>query len=639
MTMPVSPAPVSNAPASLEPSTDFEPCVDLNPCVDLKPFADGPPAAAWIPTAELVSRQASQTPHAVAVTDGARELTYAELDVQANQLAHYLAAQGVGPESLVGVCLYRGIDLAVALLAVWRAGAAYLPLTPDLPARRIGRLLEGTEAELVLTETESAGAVQAAGSRAVILDTIADQLAELPAHAPAHAADSSPVQPHNAACVIHTSGSTGEPNAVMLTHAGMANRIDWAVRTWALGPRDRVLQKTAITFDAHCWEVFAPLTCGATLVMAEPGSERDPAGMLRQAAAQGATVLQVVPSLLKQLADTGGFAACGSLRLLISAGEPLYYELVQQVLEQVDVEFWNTYGPTECSIDVTAHRVDPAIPAGAVPIGRPLQGVRLVVVDEDDKPVPAGEPGELLAGGVAVGRGYYRNPELTDRRFVPDPFAADGSRLYRTGDRVRWNEDGELEFLCRLDAQVKVDGVRIEPAEIESVLIEHPAVADVLVTAFQARDGFRRLAAFVVPQHGARLVDLRPYLAKLLPASHIPSTFIEVTQLPDAPARRPAVRKPGAQPALSPDGRPARRIPLTPLELLVADAWERVLGVADVGLDDDFFHRDGSSLQLTLLAAQLRESAGVAFEPGALFKATTVEAQAELLAGLGATGA
>jgi hypothetical protein len=268
-----------------------------------------------------------------------------------------------------------------------------------------------------------------------------------------------------------------------------------------------------------------------------------------------------------------------------------------------------------------------------------LQGVRLLIVDAEDRPVPPGERGELLAGGVAVGRGYYRSPELTERRFVPDPYAADGSRLYRTGDQVRWNGDGELEFLGRLDAQVKVDGVRIEPVEIESVLLEHPAVADVLVTAFQAKDGFRRLAAFVVPQHGARLVDLRPYLSKLLPASHIPSTFIEVTQLPDTPARRP-IRKPAApvDPAAV-DSRPARRIPLTPLELLVADAWERVLGVADVGLDDDFFHRDGTSLQLILLAAQLREAAGVVFEPGALFKATTVEAQAELLAGLGATGA
>ena len=584
------------------------------------PYLDGPPPAPWVAVAALVTRQAALTPDATAVVEGGRELTYRELDARANQLAHYLRSRAVGRESLVGVCLYRGYDLAVALLAVWRAGAAYVPLTPDLPARRVAKLLDGAGVALVLTETESAGMVKAAGADPVILDAVAADLAGLPTTPPAPGAG-----PDNAACVIHTSGSTGEPKAVVLTHRGLANRIDWSVRTWKLSPRDRVLQKTPVSFDAHIWEVFAPLTCGATLVMATPWLETDPEALVDELAAQRATVLQVVPSLLRRLVEAPGWDDCTELRLVVSAGEPLHYELAQRVFALAEVELWNTYGPTECSIDVTAHRVDRGPTTGPVPIGRPLQGTRLLIVGPDGRPVPDGRPGELLAGGVAVGRGYHRSPLLTAERFILDPWQEDGERLYRTGDLVRRRPDGELEFLDRLDAQIKVDGVRIEPGEIEIALRGHPAVQDALVTVFPEPDGTRKLAAYIISVNGAHPAQLRPYLARLLPASHIPTAFIEVEDLPGEPG---GIRVVSGSPARE------RRVPLSPVERLVAEAWQEVLGGGEPGLDDDFFHREGTSLQLTLLAALLRESSGIDFEPGLLFQATTVRAQAELLAAL-----
>ncbi|MFI9239248.1 amino acid adenylation domain-containing protein [Streptomyces sp. NPDC053079] len=584
---------------------------------------------------ELVARRAATTPGAVAVVEGRHEITYAELDRRANRLAHHLRDLGAGPGSVVGVCLPRTAELVTTLLAVWRAGAGYLPLDPAQPRQRSAWMLGAAGAGIVVTDAGSAAVADGSGARALVLSALADESAAYPAHAPRGGPG-----PQDTAYVIFTSGSTGTPKGVVISHEGIANRIAWATGTHHLGAGDRVLHKTAVTFDAHVWEVFAPLVCGASVVLAPAGAERDAALMLRTVAEQQVTVLQVVPSVLRVLAEEEGWRHCDRLRLVFSAGEPLQAELAQRVLRRLsegaapgrpEPEIWNTYGPTECSIDVTAHRFDPAQTSGPVPIGRPIPGMRALVADAFGKPVAVGTPGELYAGGVGVARGYLGSPELTAERFVPDPFAKDGSRLYRTGDKVRWRRDGVLEYLGRIDHQVKINGVRIEPGEVESALSAHPRVSGAVVTAFTGPDGGKRLAGYVIADSDEILAGLRAFLLERLPDTHVPAVFLRLDAFPltvNGKVDRAALPSPEA----GGSGRPAHRAPRTDAEKLVAKAWQDLLDVEDAGLDDDFFQLGGTSLQLTRLAHQLQSASGRQVGLRGLFTASTVQAQARLLA-------
>ncbi|MFJ8626004.1 amino acid adenylation domain-containing protein [Kitasatospora sp. NPDC093550] len=581
----------------------------------------------FTPVHELVARQAASTPDRVAVVDGRVELSYAQLDERANRLAHFLRDQGIGPDRVVGVCLRRGADLVVALLAVWRAGGAYVPLDPDQPAARLDWTVRDTGTALVLAEEDAVGLFAGADVRCLTPAELSAATARLPRTAPVTG-----LAPANAAYVIHTSGSTGTPKGVVVTQAGIGNRIGWLLRGPGLGPDDRVLQKTALTFDAHCWEVFAPLICGGAVVLAPVGAERDPAALLRATAEYGVTVLQVVPSVLRLLVEEPDWTGCGSLRLLFSAGEALHAELVQRVLGRVDVDVWNTYGPTECSIDVTAHRFDRAQLTGPVPIGRPLDNLRVLVADANGRPVPVGVPGELCAGGIGVARGYLGRPDLTAERFVPDAYAKDGSRLYRTGDRVRWRKDGVLEYLGRADDQAKVNGVRIEPGEVEAALAAHPGVVGAVVTTFTAPDGGPRLAAYVRTRDASVVGELRGFLAERLPQTHLPAAFVAVEEFPLNSSGK-VDRK--ALPAPLPDAgadRAAHRAPRTETERRIAEAWQELLKVDRVGLGDDFFRLGGTSLQLTRLANRLSVLFGREVKLRALLAAATVEAMAELFA-------
>ncbi|WP_316522806.1 non-ribosomal peptide synthetase [Kitasatospora brasiliensis] len=579
----------------------------------------------FTPVHELVARQAARTPDRVAVVDGRVELSYAQLDERANRLAHFLRGQGVGPDRVVGVCLRRGADLVVALLAVWRAGGAYVPLDPDQPAARLDWTVRDTRPALVLAEEDAVGLFAEAAVRVLTPAELRTATEEFPRTAPVTG-----VAPADAAYIVHTSGSTGTPKGVVVTQGGIGNRIDWLLRGPGLGADDRVLQKTALTFDAHCWEVFAPLIRGAAVVLAPVGAERDPAALLRATAEHGVTVLQVVPSVLRLLVEEPGWAGCGSLRLLFSAGEALHAELVHKLLGHVDVEVWNTYGPTECSIDVTAHRFDRAQLTGPVPIGRPLENMRVLVALANGRPAPVGVPGELCAGGIGVARGYLGRPDLTAERFVPDPYAKDGSRLYRTGDRVRWRKDGVLEYLGRADDQAKVNGVRIEPGEVETALAAHPGVVGAVVTTFTAADGGLRLAAYVRTRDASVVGELRGFLAERLPQTHLPAAFVEVEEFPlnsSGKVDRRALPAPVAD-----TDRASHRAPATETERRIAEAWQELLKVERVGLDDDFFRLGGTSLQLTRLANRLSQVFGREVKLRALLAAATVEAMARLFA-------
>jgi amino acid adenylation domain-containing protein len=547
------------------------------------------------PLPELVAAQARQTPGALAVLGpgGRRSYTYLELERQADQVAGFLRGQGIRPGSRVVVRMPRSPEMVAALLGVWKAGAAYVPVDPDGPAERSARILADSDAATEIT--------------AETFDQI-----PVPEAGPASGSRTAP-DGGDAAYVMYTSGSTGTPKGVMITHAGIANRVLWTVRQHGLGPGDRVLQKTTIGFDAAGWEIWAPLISGGVVVLAPAGAERDPAAMLRAVAGHGVTVLQVVPSVLRLLAEED-WTGCEGLRLLFSAGEALHAELCHKVLAKADVELWNTYGPTECSIDVTAHRFDPGQAAGPVPIGRPLPGVRVVALDPGGRPVPVGVPGELHVGGVCVALGYQRRPGLTADRFVPDPFSREGSRLYRTGDQVRWRGDGTLEYLGRLDSQAKVNGVRVEPGEVEAALTAHPGVRAAAVVAV---DG--QLVAYVV---GA--VPARGFLSERLPAALVPAVFVELEELP-LTANGKVDR--GALPAPGPiRSGPPYTAPRTIAEKEVANAWAELLDLPEVGVDDDFFRLGGSSLSLTRLASRLGD-----VPLSALFTATTVREQARLL--------
>ncbi|MFI2612143.1 amino acid adenylation domain-containing protein [Kitasatospora sp. NPDC018619] len=575
--------------------------------------------------AGLVARQAALTPDAPAVSTADRTWTYAELNARANRLAHHLAGLGIGPEALVGVRLERGLDLVAALLAVWKTGAGYLPLDPSHPADRVRWILSDTSAALVLTT--SALADRAGDTPELLLD--GQDFGHHPATDP-----KTPADPAGTAYAIYTSGSTGRPKGVLVTHEGIANRVLWTVRRHGLGPADRVLQKTTIGFDAAGWELFAPLVSGGTVALAPVGAEQDPAALVRSAAEQRITVLQVVPSVLRLLVEEPGWARLADLRLLFSAGEPLHAELCRRALERAGrdgIEIWNTYGPTECSIDVTAQPYDPAQTTGPVPIGRPLDGLRVLVLSEDGDLVPVGVPGELYAGGVGVARGYLGRPDLTAERFVPDPYGPAGSRLYRTGDLVRWRSDGTLEYRGRIDHQIKVNGVRIEPGEVEAALVAHPDVDGAMVTAVTAEDGGHRLVGHVVTRSGRTPDELRSFLRGRLPEPLVPTVLVPLDAFPltaNGKVDRAALPAPDLSGTA---GRPPYLAPRTEAERTVAGVWSALLGVAEVGAHDDFFQLGGSSLLLTRLAARLRAASGGEVQLRGLFTASTVEAQARLL--------
>ncbi|WP_436961375.1 amino acid adenylation domain-containing protein [Streptomyces sp. SudanB182_2057] len=559
---------------------------------------------------ELVGCQAALTPEAIAVVDTAGSLTYRDLERQSNRMARRLRDAGAGPDRPVGVRLSRSRSMVVALLAAWKAAAAYLPLDPFDPWNRTATLLADSGAGVLLADEPPGDPVPGVLTLAPDPDTAGD---DSPGPGPRASGD-------HPAYVIYTSGSTGRPKAVVVGHDAIANTVRWRVTVHALTPRDRILQKTPLTFDAASWEIFAPLASGGTVVLAPQGAERDPAALVRAVAEHRITVLQVVPSVLRALVAEPGWEACADLRVLTSGGEPLYADLVQRFLRAVEdgageVEVWNTYGPTEACVDITAHRFDPLQRTGLVPIGAPVTGMR-VVLDES---------GEICAGGPGVAHGYLGNPSLTAERFVPDPGGAPGTRLYRTGDLGQWRADGGLDYLGRRDHQIKINGVRIEPGEVTTALLGHPGVRQAAVAPYEAANGTTRLAAYVCLRPGTSTDGLAEYLRGRLPAAYLPAAFVALDALPTTSSGKVDVT------ALPPVERSEDTGTPGPAEELVAGLWRELLGVEYVGRHDDYFELGGSSLQLVRLAHRLTTAAGRSVEPADLLAATTPAAQARLL--------
>ncbi|MEV4290411.1 amino acid adenylation domain-containing protein [Nonomuraea bangladeshensis] len=553
---------------------------------------------------ELVAEQAARTPGAVAVRgpDG-EELTYAELDARAGALAGRLAAAGVRAETCVALCLPRGVSQVVALLAVLRAGGCYLPLDAAYPAERLAYLLADSGAALLVTESAQLDRLPVERPPALLLDGPEPARPTAPV---------SPVGPDYLAYLIYTSGSTGRPKGVQVPHRGVVNLVTDVIRRLGGGS---ALYLTSLSFDIAALEIFTPLLSGGTLVIAPEDAARTPKELRR--AAEDADLVQLTPSVASLAVE---HLPPGVPRVILG-GEPLPVALAARLLE-VAGELWNFYGPTETTIWSTAYRVPPS--PDVMLIGEALANTTAYVVDRELRPVPVGVPGELLLGGAGVTRGYHRRAALTAERFVPDPFGPPGGRLYRTGDLVRRHADGQLEYVGRLDHQVKIRGVRIEPGEIAAVLTEHPAVHRAVVTVRDDAPGGRGLVAYTTGAGDE--VDLRAHLRARLPDAMIPAAFVTLADLPVLPSGkldRDALPPPQA--TAESGGFVA---PRTPMEETLAGIWAELLGRERVGVTDDFFALGGHSLLVVRLIGRIDAAFGVELPLRRCFDATTVEEQA-----------
>jgi amino acid adenylation domain-containing protein len=572
---------------------------------------------------ELVEIQAARTPDAVAVEAEAGRLTYRELDERANRLARHLRRLGVAPGGLAGIAMERSLEVVVGLLAILKAGAAYVPLDPTYPADRLALMASDSQVPLVLTSEGLAERIPTAGARVVAVEARASEIA-------AESAD--PLGPSVGsdalAYVIYTSGSTGRPKGAMNPHRGIVNRLLWMQDEYGLGPDDAVLQKAPFSFDVSVWETFWPLLSGARLVMARPEGHMDPAYIARTIQERRITVVQFVPAMLRAFLDEPRSASCSSLRRVFSGGEALSVELRDLFFDRLGhCALDNLYGPTETAVAVTFHPCRRDDRRRVVPIGRPLPNTRIYVLDPWLDPVPAGAAGELHVGGVQVGRGYARRPGLTAERFVPDPFSPEpGARLYRTGDLARWLPDGSLEYLGRIDHQVKLRGFRIELGEIESTLARHPDVRQAVVVTREPGTEHARLVAYLTSDAAPPPTPpaLRAHLGRSLPAHMVPSSFVLLDHLPLTPSGkvdRKALPAPDApvEPAAS-----HAAMPMTPTEEILAGAWSELLGVEGIGAEDDFFARGGHSLLATQVVSRVRRAFGVELPLRDLFAERTV---------------
>ncbi|MEW5929830.1 MAG: amino acid adenylation domain-containing protein, partial [Gemmatimonadota bacterium] len=574
---------------------------------------------------DLFAAQAARTPDAVAVSWRGGRTSYAELDRRSARLANALRRRGVGPESRVGVCMARTPELLVALLGVLRAGGAYVPLDPAYPAGRLGHMLEDAAIGLVLTEPELAGRLPAGAARLLVPERERDGLAREPDRAP-----ESGVLPENLSHVIFTSGSTGRPKGVMIGHASVVVLLHWLRENVGDEERSSTLFSTSVSFDVSVAEVFGTLSWGGTLVLVENALELP-------SAAEPVVHACMVPTVAAELLRTGGIPA--SVRTLDLAGEPLPAGLARALYGLGHVErVRNLYGPTEDTTYSTCSPVERG--AERVLVGRPLADARAYVLDGRLRPAPVGVPGELYLAGAGLARGYAARPELTAERFLPDPHAEAGGRMYRTGDRARWLATGELEYLGRVDQQVKIRGFRIETGEVEAVLRAHPGVREAAVAAGDDPSGGRRLVGWVVPR-GANAPDaaeLRRWLAGSLPDYMVPSAFVPLERLPLTPSGkldRRALPAPGTAAA----GAEGYVAPRTPTGEVLAGIWAEALRVERVGAHDDFFELGGHSLLATRVVSQAREKLGVELPLRAVFEARTVAELAERVEALLREGA
>lgn len=589
--------------------------------LDSRPPLSSPLCLPWNGAVACLHRwfeaQAAHTPHAPALMVGTETLTYAELNSRANRTAHHLRALGAGPGVLVGVCLEPSPEMAVALLSVLKAGAAYVPLDPGYPAERLAFMIEDAQAAILLTQTPLRAALPSHPCT-LALDTDAPLIERQ--------SDDNLIDgatPDDLAYVIYTSGSTGTPKGVEIAHRGVCNNLRWRQEQFPLSHQDRLLQSYSFSFDPSVWAFFWPLIAGAAVVLPRPSDSGDPGRLISIIAREQVSVLGFSPSMLSVLLDHPGMERCRSLRHIFSGGEALSPGLRERFYAVLPhAALYNVYGPTEATIDATWWNCRPGEDGDIVPIGRPLPQTQAYVLSEGGQPVSTGDSGELHIAGVGLARGYLRRPALTAERFVPNPFGP--GRLYRTGDLCRQRADGAIEYLGRLDNQVKIRGFRIEIGEIETALLRLPDIKEAAVIAREDRHGNRRLAAYVVPVEHVTGDELASRLGVTLPTHMIPADWVFLSALP-LTINGKVDRKALPAPDLAEKRRTTPKTPTaTDTQKRLATIWAEVLGADDVGLDDNFFDLGGHSLLAARVASRVYAEFGIDFAVRSLFEMPTL---------------
>ncbi|WP_442937364.1 non-ribosomal peptide synthase/polyketide synthase [Nostoc sp.] len=607
---------------------------------------------------QLFEEQVELTPDAVAVVFENQQFTYHELNCRANQLAHDLQSLGVGADVLVGICVERSLKMVVGLLSILKAGGAYVPLDPEYPQDRLSFMLEDAQVSVLLTQQHLVEKLPAHQARVVCLDTDWEIIPQSNQQNP-----NAGVQTSNLAYVIYTSGSTGKPKGAINTHLGICNRLLWMQQAYQLTEIDCVLQKTPFSFDVSVWEFFWPLLTGARLVVAQPGGHKDSRYLVNLIVEQQVTTLHFVPSMLQIFLEEECVKNCSSLKRVICSGEALPKELQERFFTCLGCQLHNLYGPTEAAIDVTFWECQPESNLKTVPIGRPISNTQIYILDQNLQPVPVGVPGELHIGGAGLAKGYLNARELTQEKFIPNPFSGSrgageqrsrgagerrrkiaqfpipsrqspvaSPRLYKTGDLARYLPDGNIEYLGRMDNQVKIRGFRIELGEIEAALSQHKDVQTSVVIVREDNRGDKRLVAYIVtqPQVTPTINQLRSFLKEELPEYMVPSAIVTLDSLPLTPNGKIDRR---ALPAPEPSSKLSDKYvaPRSPIEEILAQIWGQVLKIELVGRHDNFFELGGHSLLATQLISRVRSSLKVELPLRSLFAAPTIAQLAPLI--------
>ncbi|SCX96952.1 hybrid non-ribosomal peptide synthetase/type I polyketide synthase [Desulfoluna spongiiphila] len=560
----------------------------------------------------LFEAQVERHPDAPAVSCDGVSLTYGELNERAEAIAAHLRISGVGPDVLVGICVERSADMLAGLLGILKAGGAYVPLDPEYPAERLAYMVESAKVSVLLTEGALLANLPENSALVICLDRDI-----LPGQAEGMESAWEQPEPGHLAYVIFTSGSTGKPKGVQVPHGTVVNFLTSMARTPGLGPRDILMAVTTLSFDIAVLELFLPLSVGAQVVIAGRETARDGLELVSALKRSGTTVMQATPGTWRLLL-AAGWEGSDTMKILCG-GEAFPPDLAEELTGRV-AEVWNMYGPTETTVWSTCCLLDRD--GGPIHVGRPIANTQIHILDRQMQPLPVGVPGELFIGGDGVTRGYLDRPELTAERFIPDPFAEDpGARLYRTGDLARFHPDGSIEYLSRMDNQVKVRGFRIEPGEIEASLTDHEAVRQGIVTVREESAGDVRLVAHLLYEQGASATgsQLRKHLRKTLPDYMIPQHFIEIDQLPLTPAGKIDRKKIQESFSLGTVQTQEFVAPETESEKILAGIWQEELGIARVGVHDNFFDAGGHSLLAIRVIARVLKETGVRLSPRDIF--------------------
>ncbi len=580
---------------------------------------------------QLVERQVLATPNAIAVTFQERQLTYQELNQKANQVAHYLQACGVQPETLVGICIERSLEMLIAMLAVLKAGGAYVPLDPSYPTDRLAFMLEDSALPILLTEQAQLDKLPPTTVRQIVLE---NDLAEIEQHSQDNVA--SGVTAENIAYTIYTSGSTGKPKGVQVLHGGVVNFLNSMAQAPGLTAADTLLAVTTISFDIAVLELFLPLIVGARIELISREIAADGNRLAQAITESGTTFMQATPATWRLLLATN-WQGNPQMKILCG-GEAMTRSLADRLLEQC-ASLWNMYGPTETTVWSAVYRVEPG--SDAVSIGYPIANTQIYLIDErcrrkDDvlKQVAVGQPGELHIGGDGLARGYLNRLEMTAQRFVPDPFSSTpGARLYKTGDLARLLPDGRIQFIGRVDHQVKIRGYRIELGDIEAAISQYPEVREAAVITREDNAGEKQLVAYVGFKHNQNAIaELRGYLKEKLPEYMVPTAFVMMEQFPLTPNGKIDRRALPAVDLTRPTLAVEMVAPRNAIEQQLAKIWSQLLGIQEIGIYDNFFDLGGHSLFVAQMMAQVTEAFQVQLPLTELFAMPTIAGLAESIA-------